>query len=121
MKHFLFFILFAFITMSAICMLFIAVWVYSVYYRVKRSPRSTMFVCPRHGMFLPKDCIKFVGTDYCPMCFHSNIKRAEELGIQQYMNNNYQNNDEWRKNLEEEKTPEGYPRPVRRGPRGFVQ
>jgi hypothetical protein len=68
--------------------LFFGLWVLSIWYRVVRSPRSEMFMCAKHGMMLPKDCIKFLGVESCPYCFHQNLDQAEKIGIAQYLKRN---------------------------------
>lgn len=75
------------ITVVGFC-LFFGLWVLSIWYRVVRSPRSEMFLCAKHGFMLPKDCIKFLGVDSCPYCFHNNLDQAEKIGIAQYLKRN---------------------------------
>lgn len=46
------------------------------------APREDMFICdrnPAHGAFLKKHCLEFMGTLYCPVCFHEKSKQAESL------------------------------------------
>lgn len=73
---------------AAVFVVFCA-WIYSIYYRVKRTPRSEMFFCSKHGFIFPKDCIKWLGQEYCPYCFGSNLRKAESDGLKEYMSHRY--------------------------------
>lgn len=60
-------------------LLLFGVWVYSIYYTVKHSPKGRMFFCPKHGMILPDHCIKFLDEPYCPYCFSE--KKKQVMGV----------------------------------------
>lgn len=41
---------------------------------VKAAPREPMFECQKHGIFRKKHLIKFLDTEWCPMCIDERIK-----------------------------------------------
>lgn len=54
----------------------------SVYIATKMAPREDMFICdrnPAHGAFLKKHCLEFMGSLYCPVCFHEKNLQAESM------------------------------------------
>jgi hypothetical protein len=49
------------------------------YLIVRGAPRQDMFICPKgHGPLPKSSLINFLGEDYCSICFHQNIKKAEK-------------------------------------------
>lgn len=45
---------------------------------VRGAPREDMFMCPKgHGPLPRTALIKFLGEDYCSICFHQKMKQAE--------------------------------------------
>lgn len=55
-------------------------WLFlSAYLEVKAQPREAMFWCTKHGMMRKKDCISFMGMDYCILCWHERVKSQEKV------------------------------------------
>jgi hypothetical protein len=45
---------------------------------VRNAPRADMFICPKgHGPLPGSALIKFMGEDFCPLCFHNKLRQAE--------------------------------------------
>lgn len=58
---------------------FPATW-FLAWLETKSSPRKAMFWCAKHGALPTDTVIKFMEMDYCPICFHDNLKIAERGG-----------------------------------------
>lgn len=57
--------------------------VVSGYLAVKYAPREEMFFCQKHGMLRKANCLEFLGTPACSICFHDNLVDAEKFRVGQ--------------------------------------
>ena len=56
------------------------IWVWGgAYVEVKAAPREEMFYCDKHGPIRKQHVIKFLDSDYCPICFHERSSKAERI------------------------------------------
>lgn len=45
---------------------------------VRSAPREEMFLCPKHGPMRQTHTIEFMGTPYCPLCWHERMMTMEK-------------------------------------------
>lgn len=68
-----------FLLLLLLGLLYVGYLCLSAYLVVRSAPRQDMFICKKGHGPLPKSAlINFVGEDYCPICFHQTMKRAEK-------------------------------------------
>lgn len=69
---------------ACVFLVLIGLWVYSIYYAVKHSPRADMFMCPRHGPLLRSHCIMFMNEPFCPRCWADKMDWAKRETTEQF-------------------------------------
>jgi hypothetical protein len=94
-------VLWCIVVLVALLALYVAYMFWEAYVEVKGAPREEMFLCNKHGFLSPKHLITFaeamdIGTgkfdqsgkeiierkkvQYCSLCWHENMKKAEQVG-----------------------------------------
>jgi hypothetical protein len=71
-----FWLVIALILLGVLYLLYVAL---QSYFLVRGAPREDMFICQKGHGPLPKSAlINFMGEEYCSICFHQNMKKAEK-------------------------------------------